>query len=75
MAATPQQTRSENGAGCMLCIDLGSSSVKARFVDALERAGFKTTTDGIRAIVRDIITDRLQYSDGILQSPGESCPN
>lgn len=71
----PKQTRARRRRGKTLFIDLGSSSVKASFVAAMRRAGFKTTTGGIETVISDIIAGRIQYRDRILQSQAESSPN
>jgi len=69
------QATLEKGASEYLNLHVGSSSLRAQLDAALQKFGFRNTSDGIRTVIRDLVAGRIKYSDGILQSPGESCPN
>jgi len=54
---------------------VGSPSLREKLDVVLRESGFRSTTDGLRTVIRDLVGRRIQYIDGILQSPGESSPN
>lgn len=68
----PKKARAKTGTGKVLFVDLGSSSVKAKLVAALGRAGFPTLTDGILTVIGDLTSNRIKYRDGKLVRPAKS---
>jgi len=69
------QTQRDRRRTQTLNFTVGSPSLREKLDVVLREFGFRSTTDGLRTVIRDMVAGRIQYRDGILQSQAESSLN